>query len=76
MKPTLAPESPGTAPLKRRDQELPKLMRDWNWVGLSRGGQTPEFLPMKAGKSISNGVMNARNMLGGESKIKASSRRK
>ena len=32
----------------------------------------PEIVPMKAGKSISNVVMNARNMLRGKSKIKAS----
>ena len=70
MEPTLAPESCGTAPLKRRDQELPKLMTDRNWEGLRPGGQMAEILPMKAGKSISNVVMNARNMLRGESKIK------
>ena len=71
MEPILAPESCGTAPLKRRDQKLPKLMRNWNRVGLRPGGQMPEILPMKAGKSIGNVVMNARNMLRGESKIKA-----
>jgi len=45
-------------------------MRNWNRVGLCPGGQTPEILPMKAGKSIGNVVMNARNMLRGESKLK------
>ena len=73
MEPTLAPESCGTVPLKRRDQELPKLMRNWNRVGLCPGGQMPEILPMKVGKSITNVVMNARNMLRGESKIKVGS---
>ena len=63
-------------PVKRRGQKLPKLMRDWNRVGLHPGGQTPEILPMKAGKSISKVIMNARNMLRGESKIKAGSCRK
>ena len=51
-------------------------MRNWNWIGLRQGGQAPELLPMKAGKSISNVVMNAGNMLRGEGKIKAGSCRK
>jgi len=63
MKPSPAPESDDTATLRRWNQELPELMSNWNWERLCVGIQTPKFLPTKAGKSISNVVMNTRNML-------------
>ena len=49
--------------LGTRDQELPEFRSDWNWVRLCCGCQMPEVLPMKAGKSIGNIVMNAGDML-------------
>ena len=58
-----APESGDTGALGRRDQELPELRSNRNWVELCRGRQTSEVLPMEAGKSISNIVMNAGDML-------------
>jgi len=61
MKSSPAPESDDTATLRRRNQEPPELMSSWNWERLCVGGQMPKFLPMKAGKSISNVVMNTRN---------------
>ena len=61
--PDPAPRSGGTGALGRRDQELPELRSDWNWVRLCGGCQTPDVLSMKAGKSISNIVMNVGDML-------------
>ena len=58
-----ASKSGDTEALGRKDQELPELRFDWNWVKFCCGCQTPEVLPMKAGKSISNIIMNAGNML-------------
>ena len=57
------PKNGDTGVLGRRDQELPELRGDWNWVKLCRGCQMSVVLPKKAGKRISNIVMNAGDML-------------
>jgi len=68
--PNHGPARTGTVTLRRADQFLQKLRWNGHWKQLSLGCLPPKLLPMKAGPSVSNAIVNPRNVLRRKGEIK------